>query len=511
MTLSLSDKVARFCQQQALLTPTDKIVIGVSGGPDSLCLLHLLTKLAVEFQLGLTVAHLNHQLRDEAQADENFVHDIAQRWGLPFFSATYNIAQLAAKRKESLEETARQVRYKFLWQVAEQVKADKIAVGHNAGDQAETVLMHFLRGTGSAGLRGMLPIINIGSLRLDVADSLTLSSDISPKLIRPLLETPRAEIEDYCRAHQLAPRQDVTNQDLTFFRNRLRHELIPQLESYNPNIRHILQRAAKVMAAEVEFLNEHIDQAWQAVVKNISPETIEFDLDKWLSLPLALKRSTLRRAVQSLRRSLRDLSFEHVEQAIAIVEQGGTGKKAVFPQQLILTIGYDSFVVGDQHRSPILPASKTPYLRSDERLPLNLPGVTPLPGATWQLKANLCPISDLEPARISQVTPWESYLDADVAGKSPALRPRHPGDIFFPLGLAGRRQKVSDFMINEKIPVDQRNRIPLLVTAEDHILWVCGYRLDERACIKAHTQHVLRLKFERFQETNSYQNDCKTE
>jgi tRNA(Ile)-lysidine synthase len=505
VTLTLAEKVAEFCEKNGVLAKEDKIVIGVSGGPDSLCLLHLLKNLDSRFDLTLTVAHLNHQLRDDdAQADENFVREIVRYWHLPIFVETHNIANLAARRKQSIEETARQVRYAFLWRIAEKVGANKIAVGHNADDQVETVLMHFLRGTGLAGLRGMLPSMNVTRLRLNQDDAPVDPAQSAPELIRPLLETLRVEIEAYCQAHHLSPRQDYSNQDTTLFRNRLRHELIPQLETYNPNIRQVFRRIAKVAAAEVEFLNERVDQAWHSVLRDISTDTledsgspgkVEIDLANWLSLPLAMKRATLRRAVQTLRRSLRDISFEHIETAIAVVEKGNIGAKATLPQGLMLTVGYHSFTIAAQNMLSYSQKSDIPHLVKGQILPLKLPGTTPLPHSNWQLTANLVTDENLNLQRVRQVGPWEAYLDADVVGEHPALRPRRPGDTFCPLGLGGHSKKINEFMINEKIPADQRNRIPLLI-ANNQILWVCGYRPDERARLRHTTRRILHLRFE---------------
>ena len=172
----------------------------------------------------------------------------------------------------------------------------------------------------------------------------------------------------------------------------------------------------------------------------------------------------MRRAIQNLRRSLRDVNFEHIENAIAIVELGGTGAKATLPQGLILTVSYDCFTIGPEHTPPELSRFDWPYLATNQRLPLNLPGVTALPHSNWQLKATLQ--SKVDPSRLNQVGDWEAYLDADVVGRQAILRPRQPGDIFFPLGLAGHHQKIGDFMINQKIPAGQRDYLPLLLANE---------------------------------------------
>lgn len=496
MTLSLVEQIANFCHRHSLLRQHDKLVVGVSGGPDSVCLLYVLKTLRLSLNLTLTIAHLNHQLRGpESQADEAFVQELAARWQIPLVVARYDVAALAAERKQSLEETARQVRYSFLWQVAVQVQATKIAVGHTADDQVETVLMHFVRGAGLAGLRGMLPVTPIASLRLDANDSPSLSDLPPPDLIRPLLETSRREVEVYCQQQGLTPRQDSSNQDTTFFRNRLRHQLIPLLETYNPNLRQVVRHTAKVITAEVEFLNEQLDDTWAAVVRRESDQVIEIDLPSWLALPLALKRSTLRRAVHMLRRSLRDINFEHIETAINIVETGQVGAQATLPQGLMLVCGYRTFTIAAADvLASALPLS-IPTLIRDQIIELNLPGLTPLPQNNWFLSATFFAADQLNLPDPEQIGPWEAYLDAQLGGSNLRLRGRQPGDTFAPFGLKGHRQKVNEFMINQKIPVIWRNHIPLLV-AEDRIVWVCGYRLDEQVRVRSSTRRILYLRFE---------------
>jgi tRNA(Ile)-lysidine synthase len=496
MDNSLVQRIGAFCQKHTRLAKDDKVVVGVSGGPDSVCLLHVLHMLCSNLNLTLYVAHLNHQLRGaEAQADEAYVRQIASRWQIPILVETSDITTLAAQRQQSIEETARQVRYGFLWRVAHQVNASYIAVGHNADDQVETVLMHLLRGTGLAGLRGMLPVMDIANLRLPQDDVPPSTPVSSPHLIRPLLETSRRQIETYCHQHQLSPRQDASNLDTTFFRNRLRHELIPYLETYNPNIRQILQRTAKVIAAEVEILSAHLDQAWPEVIPSASPAQIEFKLATWLELPLALKRSTLRRAVQTLRHNYRDINFEHIDTAITLIEKGGVGSQATLPQGLLLTLSYQTFTIASPKSSTLTPVETTPYLAPGVVVALNLPGLTALPQTNWQLKATFLPAEQFDLHNLPPIEPWEAYLDADALGHSAILRTRQVGDMIAPLGLGGRHQKVTDFMINAKIPAARRNYIPLLVAA-NQLCWICGYRLDERARLKSSTRRVLHLRFE---------------
>lgn len=492
--MDIFDKFVTFCRKHNLLAEKEKIVVGVSGGADSLALLHLLNRLRPELDLSLIVAHLNHQLRGaEAAADEAFVRATAAAWDLPLVVESRDVARLARQSRQSIEEAARQARYAFLWQTAGQSGATKVAVGHNADDQVETVLMHFLRGSGLAGLRGILPETDLAGLRLAPEPGSVLPA---PRLIRPLLELTRAEIEAYCRENGLTPRQDSSNQDNTFFRNRLRHELIPYLETYNPNLRQGVWRMAQVVAAEVETLNEGLEQAWIQVIKNEAPDKLEFDLAGWLHLPLSLKRSTLRRAVQTLRLGLRDVGFEHIDKAIDVVERKGTGLKATLPQGLLLTVGYDRFVIAPAELPGPEEPPAGPRLAPGQVVEVKLPGLTHLPESRWQLSAGLLPAEGIMPEQLKAAGPWEAFLDAEVVARQAILRPRQPGDRYRPIGMGGHSQKINEFMINQKIPAAWRDQIPLLV-ANGQVLWVCGYRPAENARIQATTRQLFHLKFEK--------------
>ncbi|MEM7343692.1 MAG: tRNA lysidine(34) synthetase TilS [Chloroflexota bacterium] len=492
MTTNFQQQVADFCHTHSLLQPNETIVVGVSGGADSLSLLHCLRELAATLKLTLLVAHLNHQLRGaDSQADEIFVRSLATQWQLPIFIESHDVGALAKQRQQSLEETARQARYAFLWRVAHQQGASKIAVGHHADDHVETILMHFLRGSGLAGLRGLLPSNPISTLQIEPPTQGEPLASVS--LIRPLLEMSRTSIETYCYANQLVPRQDESNQDVTFFRNRLRHELLPLLESYNPNIRQTLQRTAKVAQSDVDFLNAQLETLWPTLTRRVSPDLIEVELAAWRALPVTMQRATLRDAIQQIRHTLRDIGFDHIEATLKILNKGNTGAKATLPAALQITLGYDSFVLATENTPAFASEATSPSLVSSDPIPLTIPGVTPLPGTAWQLTAQLL----TPPIRLSDEStkPWELLLDADQHGTNLALRSRQPGDRFAPLGLDGRHQKVKTFMINEKIPADQRASIPMLVSG-DQILWVCGYRPAEGTGISAATERVLQLKFE---------------
>jgi tRNA(Ile)-lysidine synthase len=496
-------QVQEAIEEHNLLTPGDQVVVGLSGGPDSLCLLHVLRRLCEVYELQLHVAHLNHGARGSASdADAEFVRRTAAEWDLPATVGTRDVPQLADEHGLAFEEAARRARYAFLAQVAVRIGARQIAVGHNADDQAETVLMHVIRGSGLAGLRGMLPRTPITDYRLLTPvteheamvrkDSSHISQPV-PYIIRPLLEVPRADIEAYCARKGLNPRFDRSNLDTTYFRNRLRHELLPQLETYNPNIRERLCHLAIVVAADYDLLVDLRQEAWKAVVREVHENGIVFDQTAWRELPLSLQRATLRQATYRLRRSLRDVTFVHVENARQVALEGRTGKSSTLPMGLTLTVGYETFTVGEAHTSG--PPPDEPLLWNDDPLPVPMPGTTPLPETDWTLEARL-----LERWSMAEVTapdhPWTAYVDARALAEPLVLRSRRRGDRFQPLGMEGHHVKLSELMINLKIPEPWRDHVPLLVAAGD-ILWVCGRHIAEGAKVEPQTEHVARFQFKR--------------
>lgn len=480
--MDLLHEVQRTLQRHRLLHPGQEIVVGVSGGPDSLCLLHVLHTLAPALRVRLHVAHLHHGLRGaEADADAAFVRETAAAWGLPFTLERADIATQAGHSGASLEEAAREARYTFLARLAAAVGAPAVAVGHNADDQAETVLMHFLRGSGLAGLRGMQP-----RSKWPTINSQTAMGNLC--LIRPLLFVTRREILDYCAMHGLAPRFDRSNEDTTFFRNRLRHELLPLLESYNPQMRRILGSTAAVLADDYELLRGELLAAWPAVVVQESGPRLVFDLDAWRHLPTAMQRSVLREAIHRLRGSLRNVNFVHVDNARTLLHEGLAGDRMTLPAGLEVALGYDRFAVGDEGVQ--LPVDHAPQMDA-AWLPLSAPGTTSLAG--WILETALLDPANLPPDWQANADPWQATLDADVLGPTPALRTRRPGDRFQPLGMTGRSKLLAELFTNAKVPAPARDRWPLLLTTAGDIAWVCGLRVDERAKVTAATTAVMHI------------------
>lgn len=476
-----------------LLQHGGTVVVGVSGGPDSLCLLHVLRALAPEYGVSLQVAHLNHQLRDvDSDEDAVFVARLAGEWGLPCTVEVRDVSAYAMREKLAIEEAARQMRYGFLAELAQRIGSDTIAVAHHADDQAESVLMHVIRGSGSAGLRGMRPKSRIGDMRL--ADPSTLHSPAlwasTLHLIRPLLHVSRADIEAYCAAHSLHPRFDVSNLDQTFFRNWLRHTVLPLLARHNPGVRDVLCRAAEVAAADYDVLHAEMERVWPQVTR-VSTSAIVFDRAAWQALPLSLKRATIRESIHRLRQNLRNINFIHVERGVDLVEHGRVGDRATLAEGLLLTLTYDSFTIADKEYPAHLP--NWPLLEPNTRVVVNVPGRSTLPKTDWALESELLLLkSGFRP----DPDPWTAFLDAEVCSGPLMLRTRLPGDRIAPQGMGGHTTKLNELMINTKVPRAARDRIPLLVSGE-RVLWACGLRVDESACITSSTRHMVCLRFNR--------------
>jgi len=483
-------RVQQFITRHDLFTSGESIVVGVSGGPDSLCLLHVLRQLQPQAELQLHVAHLNHCLRgSDADEDAAFVRTTAADWGLECTVDRVDVSALASRPRVAVEETARQARYSFLAGVARRIGAITIAVGHNADDQTETVLMHWLRGAGLAGLRGMLPVTPLDSLRLSPT-SLEGVDTNGLRLVRPLLEVKRADVEAYCRELALQPRFDRSNLDTTLYRNRLRHELLPLLETYNPRVRDVLRRSATVISDDHALLQEQLRTAWTGTVVSEGTQAVEFSLEGWRALPRSLQRATLREAVRRLRSSLRDINWIHIEDALWLAREKSTGSRATLPQGLMLTVGYKHLTIATAEYAPSAPDLPLLHLG---RLSLARPGLTALPGGAWRAEVTILSPAELPAGWQRNPDRWQVFMDTDIVGSSLLLRTRVPGDRFQPLGMGGQTVTVSDFMINRKLPRDLRDRWPLMVGREG-IAWVAGYGQEQRTQVSADTRQILHVR-----------------
>ncbi len=467
---SLPRRVLRFIREQNLIERPAPLLVGVSGGPDSVCLLHILLQLKDRLGIELHVAHLNHLLRGaESDADADYVSQLAQRFGVPVVLERQNVRAYRARRRCSLEEAARGIRYAFFAEICQTIGAGTVAVGHTADDQVETVLMHLLRGSGLSGLRGMQPV-----------SLWRAENGFQLRVLRPLLETGREETEAYCADQGLEPRWDSSNRSPVHLRNRIRSELIPLLQGYNPNIKAALLRIARSAQADHQFLQQELSQVWDSIAIE-EQSGIALDNKGFSSLHPSLKRHLLRATLERVLGSLDDISSAHIENLMKAMAKPA-GKRLSLPGDLSFS--------GDYQRSLLArEEARCPLSALVGKHKLNIPGQTALPG--WHVQARILehqPEADTEHS-------FQAYLDLDVAGDNLFVRGRRPGDRFQPLGLA-QPKKLQDFMVDAKIPRTWRDRVPLVCSPEQ-ILWVVGWRIDHRAQVSPQTKRVLSLEFEK--------------
>ncbi len=473
-------EITAFIDQEELLEANERLVAAVSGGADSLCLLYCLVRLGYR----PIVAHLDHQLRPESKSEAAFVQQIATQLELEFVSENADVAGFA-EQGASIEEAARILRYRFLVRVAQQHGVDVIATGHTSDDQAETVLMHFLRGAGPSGLRGMLPKT---SLRDWVGIAENEGSRLS--LVRPLLCLTHQQAEEYCEAQGLSPVLDSSNLELTYYRNRLRYHLLPILEKYNPEIRNVLNRTGRVMAAEADWLADTVAEYWSTVVYARGEHALALRTNAFLSLPTALQRAILREMIRRLKPKLRDVGFDAVERASHFVKRDKCGKRIFLVGDLVLSRCEDQYLLFDAEKEPLLP--EYPQLVSDSPCEMPIPGTIEL-GSGWVLEALEMPLTHvLRETVLNDRSGRIAAVDAAKIEAALAIRARKPGDRIRPLGMEGTL-KVADLFVNHHVPQLARARWPLVVS-RDKVLWVAGLRMSQDVRFTEETQEIVMLR-----------------
>jgi tRNA(Ile)-lysidine synthase len=463
----LPDRVLKFIKEHRLISGRGKLVVAVSGGPDSVCLLHILLDLRDRLGITLHVAHLNHGLRGaESDADASYVTKLAQKLNLPATIERRDVPAYQKSKRLSLEEAAREVRYGFLAEVVKAIGADSVAVGHTLDDHIETILMHLIRGSGTRGLRGLQP-----SSQLQLGET-------SLTIIRPLLEVSREETAAYCRRYRLKPRLDTSNLSLSPLRNRIRQQLIPLLESYNPQVTDALLRTARIAADDLAALEEVALEPERNAVKE-QGNTVILEKESFLKLPVALQRYLLRSAIEKRLGNLMDIESRHIEEIMA-ARHRPAGKIITLPDGLVFVVEYDRYLLGSD------PATLSRFPRIENEYKLRIPGTTELPG--WRVKASVVRQNQV----LAEQNNYAAYFDLDCTGDKLTVRPRRPGDRFQPLGM-DRPKKLNEFMIDSKIPRPWRRRVPLVCSPE-RVIWVVGWRIDERARVTGDTRNVLRLE-----------------
>lgn len=449
----------------------DVVLIGVSGGPDSVFLLHFLWGQRERLGIILYVAHLNHGFRREAEREAEFVREMSVSLGLHCTVKTIDCPSYAREKRLSRQEAARQVRYSFLREVASEIGANKIALAHTSDDQAETFFMRMIRGAGSRGLGGISPLRE-------------------KTIVRPLIEISRKEIIDHLRENGVPFIEDPSNISPVYLRNRLRHELIPLIEKdYNPRIKKAFVRTAEILRDEDSFLEDYCTRIMPKLISHREEGKIKIFLKPFLYLDRAIQRRVLRRVIEELKGDLKGYSSNHIVEAIDSIAHGQTGRKICLPKKVIVERDYSVLSVYLEGSTLNFAQNKT----QDSRYDVSVPGVTHIPKFDLTLYTEI--ISKGSRVELGNSKEEASFDFEKIHGKIQVGK-RKEGDFFSPIGMAGRRKKLKKYFIDEKIRRDERDGIPILTEGEN-ILWIIGYRQDERYKVDTKTKTVLFLRAER--------------
>ena len=467
--MSLYADVLKSARRWRLFDGARAAVVAVSGGPDSVCLLDLLALMRErgDLTLSLHAAHLNHRLRGaESDADEAFVRELCNARGLPLTVETCDVNAVRADRGGSLEEAAREERYAFLSEAAQETEAEVVAVGHTADDQIETVLHRIIRGAGLKGLRGM-------------SVSRLLGDGSAVRLVRPLLGARRAAVLEHLAGRGLSFREDASNADTRLTRNRLRHRLLPLIESeYNPAFGESLLRLARSAADAYELTQDVAYTAASDCVDGGRIDVSAFGLVHGAARPLLIDA-----AVAAVRADAPQFDADHYDAIVDLAFAGRDGARIDLPG------GLAAVRSGEAVEFLLRPDAEEP---AEVEAVLNVPGQTEVPGAGLTVEATVLPRSGFDLAAFLGVkTRYDEVLDLDAAGGPLVLRSRRPGDRFRPLGGSGHKT-VGDFLTDLKVPAAERRRT-WVVTAAGRPVWVVGYRLDNGVKVTEKTKRLLHL------------------
>ncbi len=464
------------CLSSGLLAQDDAVVVGVSGGPDSTALLHLLLGLNRDlgWRLRLHIAHLNHGLReDEAEKDAAFVRAAADSLSIPCTIDKRDVAKVASEETGGVEEIGRRERYLFFERVCLKVGARIVAVGHHADDNAETILHRILRGTGLRGLAG-------------IPRSRPLAPESDTKIIRPLLGITRKALRAYLADEGIAFREDRTNASNEPMRNRLRNIVLPQIEAeVNPQVREALTRLGEQAQWLQEYLLETVQRTFETLIISRTDQNLVLNADALSRKSRIVQTELVRLAYRSFGLGEQDLSFSHLVSSLELIADPGSGRQTQLPGGMTIEKRYHQLIFS-------FPSDKPRETIASE-IAVHLPGETVLPIRRLAIE---CRIEEVTAGDIPGLrragSEMEESVDFEAVHPPLVVRPRRPGDRFVPLGAPGSK-KLSDFLIDAKVDPGQRRRVAVLCDQLGPI-WVIGHRLDDRVKLTELTRRILRLR-----------------
>jgi len=454
---TLEKKALETIASHDMLSRGDKVVVGVSGGPDSVALLMFLKGIADRFELDLNVFHLDHMFRGkESVEDARYVEELARDIGLPARVESIDVPSLVAEGGPSPQDAARRVRRERLMSYAEEIGARRIALGHTADDQVETFLMRVIQGAGLTGLGGI--------------------SAVSGKFIRPLIGVWRAEVEEYCALMKVTPRIDSSNIKDIYMRNRVRNHLVPNLtREFGAGVKETILREVESLSHDRELIGLQVSEAIERVAM-VGEDNVRVEIRPLLDTPPSIQRGIVRQAWTWLRPDEANLGWRHVADIFEKVVGGRTGARLDLPRSVVVEREYDHLVFRERRgEEPLV------------RLSLTVPGRVSVPASDLILEAS--EVTALEV--VFSDDPRVEYVRPDLE-RPFEVRNQLPGDRFQPLGGPGTR-KLKDFFIDMKLPRRERSRCPIVLSG-GQVVWVAGHRLDERFRLREGDRSAIRLR-----------------
>ena len=448
-----------------MLESGDRVLLGVSGGPDSVALLHLLHSKANDIGISLHVVHINHMLREEAVTEANYVQSLALQYNLPFRLYTVDVSAYAREHGMSLEQAGHAVRFQCFQDAKAHWDINKLALGHHKGDRAESLLIHILQGCGLDGVVAMPP------------KCLWEKQDQS-YIIRPLAQSSKQELLDYCAEHELQYFIDESNLEPLYLRNQVRLELLPQMEQYNPQIEDALIRLQDSCSADLDYLNQQTERLWEQYGR-LTNEGVMFSATVFRTQHLAMQRRLLRMMYQQWTGSTIDLNFSQVEQMRMIaMQENGTQQLSLTKQRLFVR-QYDTLWIKNSIPELQEQASMQWQYRTEQEL-------------CWYDGRFIAEIVDKCSAQMEKG--FDVILaDAACLGDVLTIRNRKPGDSIQPIGMHGHK-KVKKLLIDAKVPLEDRNRLPMVLSG-DEIVWIPGYFMADCIKITEKTKRIYKLSF----------------
>jgi len=455
--MSLTEKAAEAIRKHSMLAGGETVLVGLSGGPDSVCLLTVLHALAPDMRLKLRAVYVDHGLRSDETPDEiEFASDLCMKLDVPFSVKQVNVRPYAKRHGLSLQDAARTLRYEALEEAAAEAGADAIALGHNLDDQVETFLMHILRGSGPRGLSGIPPVRD--------------------NIIRPLIETERREIEGFLDSEGISYIIDSSNLKDDYLRNRLRADIMPALKEINPSIAETLARTTEILRDEDRYLELEVTKTLMRLISRKTDASIELFLAPLEGMDRVILRRVLRRSVEATE-GLRGIGFKHIEDIVQLIKAGSPGDRLYLPRDVRAIKKY----------STLLLTSEPPQRLGTYAL---------MPGEEAVLReAGLVLSARIEEEAPAGANSGTAALDAGKVKLPLTVRARAEGDFFYPEGF-GKRKKLQDYFVDEKVPRDERDTVPIVASGED-IVWVGGMRADARFAAGAGTNRFLVLELRR--------------